>query len=388
MLKLISIKQQNLNLRFSINQSQKLYPLTSNKNIKLFASCISVKGANRSIICDLQRNSYVFIPNDIHDVLEIHDGKKLNEVKEFYDNQCDEILDEYFDFLLKNEFVFFTDYPELFPKMSLEWREPLEINNAIIDISDSLDLEIIFEQLGSLHCKSVEIRSFSIIDIGLIEKIMTLLNTNKSIITSIGFVGTQSNVINQSLLETLIFEHPRISYFIICNSHENKFIPPLEHKRGNIYYVTENVSLSTQCGLISKGSFAVNTRLFTESQNHNTCLNRKISIDKDGNIKNCPSMSQSFGNIKDTTLEEALNHPDFKKYWNITKDQIEVCKDCEFRHICTDCRAYIEEPDNQYSKPLKCGYNPYTNVWEEWSTNPLKQKAIEYYGMQELVKKN
>jgi hypothetical protein len=39
-----------------------------------------------------------------------------------------------------------------------------------------------------------------------------------------------------------------------------------------------------------------------------------------------------------------------------------------------------------YSKPLKCGYNPYTCEWEEWSTHPMKQKAIEYYGMQELVK--
>ena len=99
-------------------------------------------------------------------------------------------------------------------------------------------------------------------------------------------------------------------------------------------------------------------------------------------------MPESFGNIKDTTLEQALNHPNFKKYWNITKDQTEVCKDCEFRHICTDCRAYIEKPEDQYSKPLKCGYNPYTNEWGEWSTNPLKQKVIEYYGMQELVKNN
>jgi len=23
--------------------------------------------------------------------------------------------------------------------------------------------------------------------------------------------------------------------------------------------------------------------------------------------------------------------------------------------------------------------------WSEWSTNPIKQKAIEYYGMQEMV---
>lgn len=96
-------------------------------------------------------------------------------------------------------------------------------------------------------------------------------------------------------------------------------------------------------------------------------------------------MSQSFGNIKDTTLQEALDHPDFKKYWNVTKDQIEVCKDCEFRYICTDCRAYIENPEDMYSKPLKCGYNPYTAEWAEWSTNPLKQKAIDYYGMREVL---
>ena len=121
-------------------------------------------------------------------------------------------------------------------------------------------------------------------------------------------------------------------------------------------------------------------------------LHKKISIDVDGNIRNCPSMPQSFGNIKDTTLEEALEHPDFKKYWNLTKDHIEVCKDCEFRYICTDCRAYTERTHTNaegldISKPLKCGYNPYTGEWEEWSTNPLKEKAIEFYGMEDLVKK-
>jgi hypothetical protein len=79
--------------------------------------------------------------------------------------------------------------------------------------------------------------------------------------------------------------------------------------------------------------------------------------------------------------KEALEKPGFKK------DQIEVCKDCEFRYICTGCRAYLEDPEDIHSKPLKCGYNPYTCEWEEWSTNPLKQKAIEHYGMQELVKK-
>jgi hypothetical protein len=82
--------------------------------------------------------------------------------------------------------------------------------------------------------------------------------------------------------------------------------------------------------------------------------------------------------------------------------QINICKDCEFRHhrvlgtsICTDCRAYVENPDacpdllgDILSKPLKClsrelggGYNPYTCEWEDWSTNPLKEKAIKHYEM-------
>ena len=95
-------------------------------------------------------------------------------------------------------------------------------------------------------------------------------------------------------------------------------------------------------------------------------------------------MVESFGNIKNTTLVEAIEKINFKKFWNISKNQIEVCKDCEFRHICTDCRAFTENPEDHYSKPLKCGYSPYTNKWEEWSTNPLKQKAIKHYGMKEL----
>lgn len=77
-----------------------------------------------------------------------------------------------------------------------------------------------------------------------------------------------------------------------------------------------------------------------------------------------------------------------KKYWNIHKDQISICGDCEYRHVCTDCCAYIEDPNDDYSKPLKCGYDPYTNIWEEWSINPIKHKGIAYYDMHALINKD
>ena len=108
------------------------------------------------------------------------------------------------------------------------------------------------------------------------------------------------------------------------------------------------------------------------SQSHNSCLFKKLHIQLDGSLKNCPSMKESFGNIQDITLIEVLEEPSFKKYWNVHKDKINVCKDCEFRYICTDCRAYVKEPQDMFSQPLKCGYNPYSGEWSEWSTNPLK----------------
>lgn len=363
--------------------------MNSNLNyIKSFASCIPVKGAKRSLICDLQRGSYNFITNDLYDVLIQNDGKTLNEIKLYYKNQFDEIIDQYYEFLFENEFVFYTKYPELFPKMSLEWYSPLEINNSIIDVGDDLNYEKNLTELDVLKCKSVEFRFYKSNCFEIIQNILSFVDKNKLIIYSLGFVLPHSKDTEYKKLKKLIIKYPRISYFIITNSTQNKFIEPIRRNMGYVFYTADMVESIKHCGLINSSNFVVNTGLFSESQNHNTCLNRKISIDKDGNIKNCPSMTESFGNIKDTTLEEALNKPGFKKYWNINKDQIEVCKDCEFRHICTDCRAYIEDPENQYSKPLKCGYNPYTNVWEEWSTNPLKQKAIEYYGMQDLVKKD
>lgn len=148
-----------------------------------------------------------------------------------------------------------------------------------------------------------------------------------------------------------------------------------------------NQNLPFHCGVISKYWFTMSARSFNLSKLHNNCLHGKLSVDKEGNIKNCPSMSDSFGNIRDTTLAEVLEKPGFKKYWDIGKDKIHVCKDCEFRYICTDCRAYVENPEDLLSKPLKCGYNPYTGEWSEWSSNPLKQKAIEFYGRKNMISK-
>jgi SPASM domain peptide maturase of grasp-with-spasm system len=146
----------------------------------------------------------------------------------------------------------------------------------------------------------------------------------------------------------------------IHSSEKFEFTRKPEGQAASIVYVTDKINSAGHCGKISHKYFSINIKTFTEAQKHNTCLNRKISVDAEGNIKNCPSCNNTFGNMKDTSLSMAMNKNGFKDLWYISKDQIEVCKDCEFRYICTDCRAYIQNPDNIYSKPAKCEYDPYT----------------------------
>jgi SPASM domain peptide maturase of grasp-with-spasm system len=362
------------------------------KSFLLYSSCIPVKGYSRSIICDLQYNKYSLIPNSLFEILQKFNGKTLPDVLSVFKNEGEkEVIREYFDFLHEGNFIFFTNHTESFPKMSLDWKEPLPINNAIIDFSSENKNEVInyLDKIDKLGVKFLQLRYFDTeVEINELLALNEFLENIESSIISISYVLKYNSQFNENSINDLLMKFPRITSMLFYEAPKD--FDYFLIKENTVFFFENKILSEISCGLINEGNFAINIKSFTESLNHNSCLNRKISIDKDGNIKNCPSMTQSFGNIKDTTLEEALSHPDFKKYWNVTKDQIAVCKDCEFRHICTDCRAYTErthfEGDIDLSKPVKCGYNPYTNEWAEWSINPLKQKAIEYYGMQELVK--
>jgi radical SAM protein with 4Fe4S-binding SPASM domain len=74
-------------------------------------------------------------------------------------------------------------------------------------------------------------------------------------------------------------------------------------------------------------------------------------------------MNIKYGKIQEQSLSDIIKLPEFQQYWSINKNQIKICQDCEFRYICTDCRALIEDKNNIYSKPKFCNYDPYTATW-------------------------
>lgn len=353
---------------------------------KMFTNCLIVRGNQRALIFDAQRKQYHLVPLSFADLIEALDGKKIEAVLAKFEVNKPEILEEYFQFIFEKELAFLCNNKQeidRFPVMSMEWDYAAVLTNAVVLLPNqtALDEFILFQAqhfIGFIQYQIID----EIPDVETLRRyVRQMCRGNVKGIQVIFDNG--NNIPMNEILE--LCNTSQIETIVAFNSPYDEVVKSVVC---NVWFVTQPKVDYLHCGRISSSYFNVQIEHFTESQHHNTCLNRKISIDVDGNIKNCPSMSKSYGNIRDTKLIDVVNNPEFQKVWHIKKDEITKCKDCEFRHVCTDCRAYLENPDDQYSAPLKCGYNPYTCEWEEWSTNPLKQKAIEFYGMQDLVKKS
>jgi SPASM domain peptide maturase of grasp-with-spasm system len=331
----------------------------SKEYLNLFANCIPVKGYKRSIICDLQRQQYKFIPNSLFFLLQNEFSKMpVNDIFEKYENK---IVNEYIEFLLENEFVFWSDKEsrKRFPELNLEWDFPALISNSIIDIKEKkYRFKNLFNQLENLGCKYIQIRFFKKQRISEIDQIIKELEG--SIIKSVQLLIPFSADMQINKIIGLTKKHLRINSILINGAPFERIIERTKGTNAFIFFRKQEFNSCHDCGSIKCSSFLPSLKLFSEAQNYNTCLNRKLSIDENGQIKNCPSSPVSYGNIESTPIDKVVKDTCFQRFWLITKDLTEICKDCEFRYICIDCRIYLKNPDNIYSKPLKCNYDPYT----------------------------
>lgn len=92
------------------------------------------------------------------------------------------------------------------------------------------------------------------------------------------------------------------------------------------------------------------------------CFSTHLYIGCDMNVYPCPMERRlCHGNLKGAMLQELLN-PSILHY---SKDEVNGCKDCEYRYVCRDCR-----PDSLTGKvtekPWYCTYDPYTGQWESF----------------------
>lgn len=344
--------------------------MTQQKFFKLYSQVIPVRGASAGIICDLQESYFVNAPNIIC---------KAFEESEFHAITVEQIeglgfaREEVRGLLVSLEekkLGFWTVTPQRFPLMDLEYKGTAAvITNAILDITleSKHPYQKIVKELGVLGCTHLQIRIFGVSsseEFNQLNLVELLEFINQSSLLAIEIIMPYLSKV-ADMAKHMFYKNNRILSLLLYGAPQDKVLARDSHGEISLGEVRKDVEPSNHCGLKIDPFTAFSTSIpsFTEAVNRNSCLNQKLGIDHKGQVKNCPTMVKVFGNIKTDSLLEIVRDPYFQDIWNLSKDQIEVCKDCQYRYVCSDCRAHLKDQNNPVSKPLGCEFDPYTNHW-------------------------
>ena len=263
-------------------------PERSGHYFLLYACCFPVKGHQRSLICDTQRNDFIFIPNAMYELLTDCRGMSLEGTYAHYQGEYNQEIDEYFSFLIEKEYGFFTDTPALFPEMDLQFKEYAAINNAILDVGDkpAYDLQKVIAVLDELFCEAIQIRFLQTASYSQLVSVAGMLEGTG--FSTVEFVILQGQPFSASAMTALIRKHPRVTRITLFNCLEEK---EFEEVGRPVIFSTAVVDAINDCGCVSPHYFSTHIRHMSEARVFNTCLNKKLAIDVEGKIRNCPSMN-------------------------------------------------------------------------------------------------
>ncbi len=338
--------------------------IAKNDYFTLFPNVIPVAGYNRSCLVDLYTHKLTLVPNDLLDFIRTFNRKRsISENLSMYNREEKETVQSYLSFLLENELGTISDSETIGGLLPLPevYRPDSRIRSAILELKAGSDWDVagVIAQLSELGTRFLEVR---FLDVAAFKTCASHLKNalTKSMIESVHLLIPDHADIRKSIF-SLKEADLRFSKITVYNARTG-FEPG--GRPVNLIFTRQQSIEHSHCGQVSPAYFAIGTGTYSYAKNFNTCLAHKLSVRADGTICNCPSAKAGFGNVAGTTLKKALNTKLFTQHWRTTKDQVRICAHCEFRHVCKDCRVFKQDPADPFSKPSKCGYNPFISKWE------------------------
>ncbi|MEY4579094.1 MAG: grasp-with-spasm system domain peptide maturase [Pseudomonadota bacterium] len=359
-----------------------------NAFLRVHADCVPVMGTAKAAIYDLTRHQIFLIPGGYYRLLEgLTSAPLANVLAEVESNAHAPKVLAFVQYLLEHELADFIDDPTSFPALANHCDISGLIQNAIIDV-DVLqhDFATLFQELDETGCRHLQLRCFSTL-LGAEELRTVLALVTRSELESVELVLKYDPSNCDDTYAALAADYPKVSGICVHSAPAARELrvdlcgATVSHPMfKRVRFLTKPIGSELDCGVIdAQGLNAPSVDTFQEARSYNGCLNRKIAIDRQGQIRNCPSLTRSFGSAGKRRLKVVAQASDFQQAWSLAKDKVEVCRGCELRYACSDCRAYLERPNDLLSKPLKCGYDPATGVWSDWRTDAAKQAAIASY---------
>lgn len=342
---------------------------------RLYATCKLVRGGALSAIYDLERRQLLRFDSAYYPLFELAAGegipaREIDEMDPAVRDQCLAAV----RFLEENDVGTFMDrtWSRYLEPVREHWDAAQPIMTSVVDLDETMpDWPTLIGQLDALQCRTLQIRAFSDL-LGPSEAEAVLRLADGTAIARVELIVKWSESWAGA-------DWPEVfrRYRNLVSVRVHSAPSDIQTDPGSSPFLAGRVLLhqtaaiigASQCGTIREGSLNVpSSALFAELKNRNGCLNRKVSVSAAGEICNCPSMRGRFGTDL-SRLQEAVASPAFQQLWHLRKDDMAVCSGCEFRYVCTDCRAYLES-DLSLAKPAKCTYDPATGRWGEPARAP------------------
>jgi SPASM domain peptide maturase of grasp-with-spasm system len=332
-------------------------------------------GHTRAVIANLRDNFYLHIPNSFAQLFA--EGYAEEMILDSLNEEDKATVEEYFRFLITKNLAYRAATLHTYNQWMNGYQSPYPVEQAILDYTpaSAYNLSHAISEISDMGCPHLQLRFYNYTDYTVLLELFPLLSTTS--FSSIALVAPFCAGIaaNKQLLAE-VFSDLRFTITL--------YGAPRSKTIRTAVFTSQQVISEHSCGIISPTNFSLSVSTFLLSQSHNTCLYKKISIDRNGYMKACPSQREHQGMYAYGKLADAYQAIAATSTGSITKDMITTCKDCEYRHICTDCRAYLSNPEDAYSKPLKCGYDPYTQQWRDWRTEAASQYAFQFYQLPEI----
>jgi hypothetical protein len=313
--------------------------------------CISVKGYLRSIIYDLGRKKYYFIPNSFNKLLD--SPNKLNEVIENISNNS--LYDEYKEFLMDNEIVISVpiEQSKLFKQINNDWKYHALIMRCFLKFDEkSRDIRKILKKIEENDLYELNV----IIDYYNLFNFLKILDTFFFHYVSI-YVHIETNTNIKEIL-LLMSKNDRNNFIIISDTIDIK----IEDNIKNI--ICQKQLPFNQ--IIKQNKFYVTNSLFFEANLYNVYYNKTIFICEKGFLYNYAWNSKSINKVLDYNFQLIDNDPYFNTLWQLPKSKIKICNICEFRNMCIDNRVPIKIHNKElYFFNKECTYNPYIAKWKD-----------------------
>lgn len=325
----------------------------------IFSHIKIVKGYRKSLIINLQKEtcSRYLNSDEFLEFVYTSSGKPISKLDE---QMVLRVAQMEFGVVLPENLI------GNFPPLEVGWDYPCKFSNGIFELKNVKEIEYTIQILKETSLRNIQLRVTDVLGNREFEILTKEILLSK--VHNVQLVFLQENFIDDAILDLILSWRILSSIIVYCSQESKSY-----NVKGKLmaFVATEYRELWV---INSPNDLILNMPFYQEAIGFNAYYNRKLFVSGNKMF----SGNKDDGHTYFATVKEAFDFLSQKSSsWLMKKDDIDVCRDCEYRYSCFDRRIPKNRGENQYFNLRECSYNPYIGTWKgEEGYKTLKESGV------------